>query len=273
MIPHLTNMNTKPSSPNPKPKNWLLAKSRQWHLWGGLIAGLFLLVFGVTGIVLNYKKPIFTALGLEMKQPETKINEPQVSKPKAPHATLTTTTGLAALGVNLDGALAEARAEWGEKTLERIELKNERGEWIYKIKAKDGGELWVNTTTGSRFLKGEYERIGRTGADGTPVRSTDWGKILIDLHTGKIGGETGKAIMSVAALLLLFLTVSDVYMWLKPLLIRRQNAKATAGTAASQPAHIPTTPTPSGATVPAAAGRLPARSISTGSPVRELIDA
>ncbi|MCL4786447.1 MAG: PepSY domain-containing protein [Verrucomicrobia bacterium] len=266
-------MNTKPSSPNPKPKNWLLAKSRQWHLWGGLIAALFLLIFGTTGIVLNYKKPVFTALGLEMKQPETKINESQFSKPKSAHATLTTTTGLAAVGVNLDGALAVARTEWGETTLERIELKEERGEWIYKIKAKGGGELWVNATTGSHFLKGEYERIGKTGADGTPARSTDWGKILIDLHTGKIGGETGKAIMSVAALLLLFLTVSGVYMWLKPLLIRRQNAKAKAGTAASQPAHIPTTPTPSGATVPAAARCLPAHSISTGSPARELIDA
>lgn len=266
-------MNTKPLSTNPKPKNWLLAKSRQWHLWGGLIAGLFLLVFGITGIVLNYKKPIFTALGLEMKQPESKINEPQFSKPKAARATLTTATGLAAMSVNLDGALAAARAEWGETTLERIELKNERGEWVYKIKAKNGGELWGNATTGSHFLKGEYERIDKTGADGTPARSMDWGKILIDLHTGKIGGEIGKAVMSVAALLLLFLTVSGVYMWFKPLLIRRQNAKAKAKAAASQPADLSTAPPPQGATVFAPAGRLPTHSISTSSPARELIDA
>ena len=83
------------------------------------------------------------------------------------------------------------------------------------------GELWVNAADGSHFTKGQYERIARAGADGVPVRTTDWGKIRIDLHTGKIGDDVGKAVMTYAAVLLLLLACSGVNVWLKPLLIRR----------------------------------------------------
>ena len=58
------------------------------------------------------------------------------------------------------------------------------------------------------------------------ARTTDWGKIILDLHTGKIGGEAGKIVMSLAALMLMFLTASGVYMWLKPVFIRRRNSRA-----------------------------------------------
>lgn len=216
--------------PAPKSKNWLLAKSRHWHTWGGLMAGLFLLIVGTSGIVLNYKQPIFSALGLEKKFPK-----PEKSKDDAKVATLgfSTGSGLAAVPVSLERALEIARAEWGNVPLERIELKADRGEMIYRLKKKGGEELWVNAITGSHFAKAEYERIGKAGADGMPMRQTDWGKILLDLHTGKIGGAVGKAIMSVAAALLLLLTLSGVYMWLKPLLIRRQNARAKALVAAA----------------------------------------
>jgi uncharacterized iron-regulated membrane protein len=125
--------------------------------------------------------------------------------------------------VSLDRALELAQAEWGDVALERIELKDERGELVYKLKQRSGAEMWVNATTGSHFLKGEYEKVVKSGADLTSARQTDWGKILIDLHTGKIGGEAGKAVMSVAALMLLFLTASGVYLWLKPLLNRKRS--------------------------------------------------
>jgi hypothetical protein len=129
--------------------------------------------------------------------------------------------------VKLESALEIARAEWGEVPLERIELKDERGGLFYKLKKRRGAEMWVNATTGAHFLKSEYERVGKAGADGAPMRRTDWGKILIDLHTGRIGGEVGKAIMSVAALILLFLTASGVYLWARPLLIRIGSARRT----------------------------------------------
>lgn len=236
----------------PKSKNWLLAKSRQWHAWGGLLAALFLLVVGATGIVLNYKKPIFTALGLEKTPParESKPAPPSErfndAKPPA-GSRFTTETGLNAAAIPVAEALALARNEWGDAPLERIELKDEHGELLYKVKRKGGPELWINAVTGSFFVKAEYEKVMKTRAGDPPVRQFDWGKLMLDLHTGKIGGEAGKAIMSFVALVLLFLSASGVYMWAKPILIRRRNAQTRAV------APGPSRPVPMAAPAPVAA--------------------
>src|SRR5687767_2510127 len=66
------NSSQKPAgaAPAPKSKNWLLIKFREWHGWGGIVAAIFLLVVGATGIVLNYKKPILGAFGLEKSPKE-----------------------------------------------------------------------------------------------------------------------------------------------------------------------------------------------------------
>jgi uncharacterized iron-regulated membrane protein len=237
-------MNTSPSKLAPlKSKNWLLAKSRQWHLWGGLIAGIFLLLVAATGIVLNYKKPIFTALGIERETKELKPAGADQAKPAKRDQSadkLTTTTGFAAATVSVEEALELARKNLGEVALERIELKDEHGTLLYKIKTRGGDELQINATTGAHFVKGEYEKIKADVTGAVTARTTDWGKIMLDLHTGKIGGEVGKAIMTLAAVIMLLLTLSGVYMWLKPLLLRRQNAKARA--AAHRNAGVATTP-------------------------------
>lgn len=226
------NASSTPSAAPLKPKNRWLVKFRQWHTWGGLAAGLFLLIVGATGVVLNYKKPIFTALGLERAEAERgKVIK---SGQSAAVSAFTTATGLAAAGVSSERALALAREAWGEVPLERIELKHEHGALVWKIKNRHGAELFVNATTGASLLKGDYEKLGPPGPDGQPVKSFDWGKLLLHLHTGQIGGEAGKAVMSLAAVLLLFLTGSGIYLWLKPLLIRRRNATARAATAAPQ---------------------------------------
>jgi len=223
-------MTSNTSKPAPvKAENWMLAKSRQWHLWGGLIAWVFLLIVATTGIVLNYKKPIFTALGLEndakeMKSGRVKSAKAEMQEEKS--VKLTTANGFAAATVGVGKALALARESWGEVPLERIELKDEHGTLLYKLKSRGGEELQVNAITGAHFIKGEYEKVSQSATGEVIARRTDWGKIMLDLHTGKIGGEVGKAIMTVAAGLLLLLTLSGVYMWLKPLLIRRQNARA-----------------------------------------------
>lgn len=230
-----------------KSRHWLLAKSRQWHLWGGLIAAVFLLVVGATGIVLNYKKPIFTALGIERDNQERKEMKPAGADRAKPEKRIqssslfTTMTGLAGAAVSLDQALALARENFGDVALERIELRAERGELFYKIKARGGDELQINASTGIHFLKGEYERVKASSEGAVLARTTDWGKIMIDLHTGKIGGEVGKALMTIAAVILLLLTLSGVYMWLKPLLIRRENAKAKALAASDNRSVLPAT--------------------------------
>ncbi|WCJ58696.1 PepSY-associated TM helix domain-containing protein [Fontisphaera persica] len=206
----------------PAPKNAWLLKFRVWHRWAGVAAALFLLIFSLTGMVLNYKKPIFQALGLETPPPATaaRPGDKPASAPAPRHA-----GNLLEQRVAWPDALALARREWGEAPLERVELKMEQGEWLYKIKRKDGAELWVSAETGARFAKGEYEKV-RRGADGAPVKAFDWGKFLLHLHTGKIGGPIGVAVMTLMGGALFFLTLSGLYLWAKPLFIRRANAAA-----------------------------------------------
>jgi uncharacterized iron-regulated membrane protein len=205
----------------PQPMSRRLAQFRRWHKWGGLTAGSVLLVLGTTGILLNYKQPVFAALGVPTKRERGVSPLPPPSKPARVQFT---TKGIMDGAVNFEQALAIARNQWGDAALERAEIRAERGGVTFRFRRADGDELWVDGANGHHAVKGEYERISRSEADGEPVRSADWGKILIDLHTGRIGGEVGKAIMSVTALLLLLLTLSGVYLWLKPLLIQREYA-------------------------------------------------
>jgi len=223
-------MNNAASSP-PKPDRSLLTRSRQWHTWGGIFAAIFLLIVATSGIVLNYKQPVFSALGLEANPP--KPAKPNVEQPESSKPQFTTRSGLASLPVGVDRVLELARAEWGDVPLERIELKDERGELIYKLKRKGGDELCVNAVTGAHFVKGGYERMAKGAAASASARQTDWGKILVDLHTGRIGGPAGKAVMSLAALVLLLLTFSGFYMWAKLLFSRRANSRSRLGARAT----------------------------------------
>jgi len=237
-----------PSTPAPKSKNWLLVKFRQWHTWAGLMAGAFLLVVGATGIVLNYKKPILQALGLEPQWEAGAGKSMERAKPAAGSASKTpfsTTTGWSAAAISPEQILARARADLGDTPLERIELKAEHGELVWKVKARAGQELVVQADTGVGYVRGAYEKAVKPDADGTVQASTDWGKLALDLHTGKIGGEVGKALMTGAAVVLLFLTGSGVYLWAKPVLIRRANARARAAAGAPVPAAASSPPPPS----------------------------
>jgi uncharacterized iron-regulated membrane protein len=228
----------------PKPKNNRLIQFRLWHRWAGLAAALFLLVISLTGMVLNYKKPIFQALGLEPKLPATEGKSAAPASQLAPeprHA-----GNVLALPVSFAQALDAARRAWGDAPVERLELKMEQGEWVYKIKRKGGAELWVSAVTGAHFAKSEYEKW-RRGPDGAPAKSFDWGKLMLDLHTGKIGGPVGVAIMTGVGGLLFFLTLSGVYLWLKPLLIRRANAAARGSVSeAARPVSAPVPQSTSG---------------------------
>lgn len=203
---------------------------RKLHTWLGLAAAVFMVVVAITGVVLNYKKPIFAALGLENEKEKMK----EAAEVAGPRAELTTESGLGAGAVSVERALELARIEWGNVPLERIELKDEHGTLVYKIKRTEGSELIVNAMSGTHFVKGEYEKV-KEGNGGAMTREFDWGKLMLNLHTGKIGGEAGRAAMSLAAVMLLFLTGSGVYLWLKPVLIRRGNkAKARAAAASNE---------------------------------------
>ena len=216
-------MSAKQNPQTPKPDNRRLTQFRRLHRWGGVAAALLLVVLGTTGSVLNYKQPIFARLGIETKRERDVSPLPASELPVS--VRFTTGAGVAGDTVDFAGALAIARAEWGDVPLERAELRAERGAVSYRFRKSGGAELWVDATDGRHLVKGAYERVGKPDKDGNVTRTTDWGKILIDLHTGKIGGEVGKAIMTSAAVLLLLLSLSGVYLWLKPLLIRRENRR------------------------------------------------
>jgi uncharacterized iron-regulated membrane protein len=208
-----------------KSRNWLLAKFRKWHTWTGLLAALFILVVAASGIILNYKKPIFTALGLEARPVK------QEAKKTVAH------NDVASLPVSFAQALDLSEREMGLGSVERVELKREAGTWIYKIRRAGGRELWIDGVTGATFTKGEYTKAVMDSGGKPRAGGTDWGKLVLDLHTGKIGGETGKAIMTIAAVVLLFLTLSGVYLYAKPLLIRRRNASAVRRAVSDSPIH------------------------------------
>jgi uncharacterized iron-regulated membrane protein len=218
------------ASKTPKSRNWLLVKSRQWHIWGGLIAAVFLLVASVTGMVLNYKKPVLVALGLEPPPVKERAETKPSNEPR-------TAAMLNDFPIQYAQALEIASQEFGDAALERIELKREQGAWIYKVKAVKGDELWISASNGEYFLKGKYEKIQRMEA-GAPVRSFDWGKVLLDLHTGKIGGAAGQAVMTAVAGLLLWLTLSGLYVYIKPRLARRRNQKQATASPNLSPAAI-----------------------------------
>lgn len=232
-----------------------MAWARRWHAWGGLLAALFLLVAGSTGVVLNYKKPILTALGLESREVVQRGKGKAADRPVDTGAGFTTVTGLGAAGIPVAQALAAARERFGEVPLDRIELKREAGVLVWKIKAADEREVIVDASTGAAFLKGRYEKTAPGGSSGGGGRSTDWGKIALDLHTGKIGGEVGKALMTVMAVMLVFLSMSGVYLYTKPVLIRRANARARSRgpVAAPQARNTTTDTTPIPTPVPAQA--------------------
>lgn len=224
---------TPPSNPT-KPRHRLLAWARRGHAWGGLIAALFLIVVGSTGILLNYKKPVLTALGLEPREAPQRTRSKPEKLPQVPENHLSTLTGLGAAGIAVGDALALARRDLGEVPLERIELKREASTLVWKIKATDEREVIVDAMTGVAYLKGRYEKVVSNGTSGNEDRATDWGKIALDLHTGKIGGEVGKALMTAVAVMLVFLSLSGVYLYAKPVLIRRANARARRGTSTEQ---------------------------------------
>ncbi|GIX50359.1 MAG: hypothetical protein KatS3mg132_553 [Limisphaera sp.] len=211
-----------------QPKNRWLIRMRNWHRWIGVVAALFMVVFAVTGMILNYKKPVLGALGLmpDTEHPiPTPLTEQQRAPVEGPSLALTTTSILDTWPVPPSAALARARAHWGDVPLEKLELKLEHGHWVWKIKQPGGKELQIHAATGRLLARGPYEKFLGMDASGAPVRKTDWGKILLDLHTGKIAGPWGKAIMTAAGAGLLFLTLSGLYVWVKPLLLRRRNAR------------------------------------------------
>lgn len=183
-------------------KNWLLIKFRQWHSWGGVFLSFFILLVAVTGIILNHKD-VFLGKG-----------------EKKPHATglLTSTMDFASVPVSFSQALGLAREHFGDVPLEKIELKDERGQLVYKVVRGEGEEIRIDARTAEMSTKYgmSLSKSGKT--------QLNWGKIVDDLHTGKILGLFGKLTVDFTSGVIIALTLTGIYLWGVPILLKRRNA-------------------------------------------------
>lgn len=196
-------------------KNWLLVKFRQWHSWGGVGLSLFILVVAVTGIILNHKDLL---LHREAKA--------------GPSGSLTSTTDFASLPVSFPRALELARGHFGDVSLEKIELKDEHGQLLYKIVRGEGEEIRIDAQTGEMSTKYGMS-LSATGKS-----TMNWGKIIDELHTGKIFGLFGKLTVDFTSIVIMALTLTGIYLWAKPILLKRRNAQKRQN-ASSLPKPLP----------------------------------
>ena len=216
-----------PVTPTPSTnKNWLLVKFRKWHSWGGLFLSVFILLVAVTGILLNHKDAIFH----------------RGEKGEGPSGLLASTTNLAAVPITFERALGLAREHYGDVPLEKVELKDEHGQLMYKIARGHGEEIHIDATSGAMTSK--YGM--KIAAAGTT--SLNWAKIVDDLHTGKIFGTAGKLTIDATSGVIILLTLSGIYLWGAPLVRKRQNARNRQ----TAEARAPSSPAEQHATLPSA---------------------
>lgn len=256
-----TTVAPKGQAPQKKNPNALLILFRKYHTWFGLFAGGFIVMIALTGIYLNHKS---TFQFLLPQSPKAK-GEPPSAMAASGKIGLPDTQQLAALPLTMLGALEQAQTHLGERPIERIELRNEKGQLVYKIKSIDGPEVIIAIESNAIEIKGEKrqppkpkkdqpenkkpenEKPERSVAESSPAalpvdsangkvnaKGIDWGKAIKDLHTGKIGGDAGKLLIDAVAVLLILLTISGVYLWIVPTLRKRKAAQRNA-TKATQP--------------------------------------
>jgi len=222
------------------------ATVRDWHLWLGLAVTLFVVTTALTGIYHNHKPFFERLLGSGPGEPAMETMT-ELEAARAP--LLTTSDDGEALGRDFARALAVAAERLGaEVPLKKIELNVEHGRREFRIHTHDhtGGrrELFWDADTGalSERSKDGYERTVLQ-ADGTRDVETDWGKLLIDIHTGKIVESAGgRFVIDVTALILVTLAMTGVYLWLSAKLRKRRSKARSRSPMASVPPVPPTPP-------------------------------
>lgn len=198
----------------------LLKQMRNWHTQLGVYLAVLVMLVSLTGIYLNHK-------GLFEREDD-----------KASAGRLRTDTQMSTLQISFTDALTTAREVWGDRSLEHIQLKDERGTLVYKIKAENDNEIIVDATTGEVAHKKAYKVVDYASVGIPGKHGYNWNKIIGDLHTGKILGGFGKLVIDLTAFTFIVLTVSGVYLWYRPKQLKKWKAEQKAK-ALSQPQPKP----------------------------------
>lgn len=209
---------------NKRPKNWLLLKIREWHTWGGVALSLVIVLVCLTGIYLNHEDWFdghdhgeHGGKGLGAAAPES--------------SALSAGTDLGTLTIGFSQALALAAIHLGpDAPLEHIQLKDEHGMLVYKVKTpKSPGperEAIIDVATGAVTLKRKDQYVARMPGG---EERLDWGRLMKDLHTGKFfGGEMGRLLVDVTSVVIIVLTVTGIYLWWIPLRRKRESRRQAA---------------------------------------------
>lgn len=172
-----------------KPKSRAPRLNRKLHRIGALVSALPLLVVIVSGIVLQLKKD------WSWVQPPTKRGSTQE------------------LAITWDQILSAARgaeaagiASWDD--VERLDVQPSKG--MVKVRGKNRWEVQVDTAT-AEVLSVDYRRSD----------------LIESIHDGTFFGEPAKLwVFLPAAVILLGLWISGVYLWLLPHMVKRRRRPA-----------------------------------------------
>ena len=198
----------------------LYPKFRDVHLYAGLAVLIPVVAISATGVMLNHKPWLASMGGIPTKY-EDKMAERDEHGKTATNADAgnfrATNDAWREHASSIDLAVARAREAWGgqDVPLDRIELKNEQGMMVIKVKAAKAArarpEEFVFGVNGQELVETEHEG--------------DWIK---DLHTGKIfSASYGYFWSDVAGGVLVLLSITGLVLYVIPLMKKRR--KKTKG--------------------------------------------
>lgn len=235
---------------NKRSRNWILRKLREWHVWLGVVLSAFIVLVCLTGIYMNHK---------DLFQGNKKHHPTVATQNRHPERQplLTPQTQLGSIPVGFEQAMALAAGYLGENAiLEKVELKNEHGTLVYKIKtdkyAGPDQELIINAYNGAEITLQNRDRYTTVYTDdrGSEAVAYDWGKIIEHLHSGRLFGDTcGRLLIDFTSLVIIVLTISGVYLWWVPI-HRKRKAEKSAARDARQPSAGREEFAPAGSQVP-----------------------
>ncbi|MBI5682346.1 MAG: PepSY domain-containing protein [Deltaproteobacteria bacterium] len=167
------------------------ATIKKFHKYAGISFSILILTISATGILLNHDK-VFSSKG-DRKGMKGLIFEKK--------GKIDPNLAFDSLPVSLEKAVSTALSTGVKDKLEKVEIKNEFGGIVYKVKFADIGKTEVIVDANS----GEVIYVFGKKPE----------KIAKDLHTGKFFGEAWMLLSDITGLAMIVLSLTGLYMWLK----------------------------------------------------------